>query len=69
MNRTAAEMTLANYYAKQAIKDRMRRAGLKPQYEVIDPAEVRAYRDAHLEELIERARPVLASMAKPKARK
>jgi hypothetical protein len=69
MNTQAQVMTLARYYAKQAVKAQWRAQGLKPQHieaSTLNQA-ANVYLSQHQEELIERACASLVTIAqKPK---
>jgi hypothetical protein len=63
-------MTLARYYAKQAVKAEWQRQGLKPHHIVVSQLNRAAddYRDQHREELVERARAALTTFAQKRRR-
>jgi hypothetical protein len=53
---TGSQMTLARYYAKQAVKAQWRSRGLKPEHAGNELAQAtNAYLDQHLAELIAKA--------------
>jgi hypothetical protein len=62
---TGSEMTLARYYAKQAVKEEWKRQGLRPHHIVANHLNQAAenYFDQHREKLIARACAALAIFA------
>ena len=63
-------MTLARYYAKQAVKAEWQRRGLKPHHIVASQLSLAAdtYLDQHREELVQRARAALTTFAQKRKR-
>ena len=63
-------MTLARYYAKQAVKAEWQRRGLKPHHIVASQLSLAAdaYLDQHREELVERACAALTTFAQKRKR-
>ena len=65
-----ATMTLARYYAKQAVKNELRRQGLRPHEvaaRLINEAAL-AYLDQHRDELITKARAALTTFEQKRRR-